>query len=74
LHTLAADARSAGLLLAIAGSLDLAALDRVAGIADVVGVRGAACRGGREGSVDAELVRRLRERLRVRPPSLSTAG
>jgi uncharacterized protein (UPF0264 family) len=74
LQTLAADARSAGLLLAIAGSLDLAALDRVAGIADVVGVRGAACRGGREGSVDAELVRRLRERLRVRPPSLSTAG
>jgi hypothetical protein len=32
-------------------------------MADVVGVRGAACRGGREGSVDAGLVRRLRERL-----------
>jgi uncharacterized protein (UPF0264 family) len=74
LRMLAADARSAGLLLAIAGSLDRAALDRVAGIADVVGVRGAACRGGREGTVDAMLVQRLRERLRVRSPSLSATG
>jgi uncharacterized protein (UPF0264 family) len=56
-------ARSAGLLVAVAGSLDLASLDRVAGAADVVGVRGAACRDGRGGSVDATLVRRLRERL-----------
>jgi uncharacterized protein (UPF0264 family) len=71
LRTLSAHARSAGVLLAIAGSLDPAALDRIAGMADVVGVRGAACRGGREGSVDAELVRRLRERLAVGPPSLS---
>jgi uncharacterized protein (UPF0264 family) len=74
LRTLSTSARSAGLLLAIAGSLDPAALDRVAGIADVVGVRGAACRGGRAGSVDAVLVRRLRERLGVGRPSLSAAG
>jgi (5-formylfuran-3-yl)methyl phosphate synthase len=74
LRALSAYARSGGLLLAIAGSLDPAALDRVAGLADVVGVRGAACRGGREGSVDAGLVRRLRERLGVGLPSLSTAG
>jgi uncharacterized protein (UPF0264 family) len=40
----------------------------------VVGVRGAACRGGRQGSVDAVLVRRLRERLEIGPPSLSPAG
>ena len=64
LRTLSADARSAGLLLALAGSLDLAAIDRVAGLADVVGVRGAACRGGRDGRVDEALVRRIRERLR----------
>jgi uncharacterized protein (UPF0264 family) len=63
LRALSASARSSGLLLAIAGSLDSAALDRVAGMADVVGVRGAACRGGREGRVDAVLVQRLRERL-----------
>ena len=74
LRALSADVRSAGLLLAIAGSLDPTALDRVAGLADVVGVRGAACRGGREGVVDAGLVRRLRERLGVGPPSLSAAG
>ena len=74
LRALSAEARSAGLLFAIAGSLDLAALDRVATIADVIGVRGAACRGGRGGSVDAGLVRRLRERLRGSPATLSAAG
>jgi len=73
LHALSADVRSGGLLLAIAGSQDPAALDRVAGMADVVGVRGAACRGGREGSVDAALVRHLRDRLGVGLPSLSAA-
>lgn len=66
-RALVALARSAGMLVAIAGSLDLAALDLVADCADVVGVRGAACRGGRSGAVDAELVRRLRERLAPGP-------
>ena len=74
LRTLSADARSAGLLLAIAGSLDLATLDQIAGIADVIGVRGAACRGGRGGSVEGALVRRLRDRLGGGLPLLSTAG
>lgn len=63
LRTLSTDARSAGLMLAVAGSLNLSALDRVADLADVIGVRGAACRGGREGRVDADLVRALRDRL-----------
>jgi uncharacterized protein (UPF0264 family) len=63
LRTLSADGRSAGLLLAVAGSLTADTLDRMAGLADVLGVRGAACRGGREGRVDADLVRRLRGRL-----------
>jgi (5-formylfuran-3-yl)methyl phosphate synthase len=61
LRRLSADARSAGMLVAIAGSLSPTALDPLVGIADVIGVRGAACRGGREGSVDAALVRRLRD-------------
>jgi len=74
LRRLSADARSAGMLLAIAGSLDLAALDHLAGIADVIGVRGAACRGGREGSVEAALVRRVRDRLGGGLTSLSAAG
>ena len=69
LRALAAEVRSAGLLLALAGSLDLAALDLVAGLADVIGVRGAACRGGREGAVDPDLVRLLRVRLQDRLPS-----
>ncbi len=67
LRALSASARCAGLMLAIAGSLDSAAIDQVAGMADVIGVRGAACRGGREGTVDAVLVQRLRERLGGRP-------
>jgi uncharacterized protein (UPF0264 family) len=66
LRALADAARSSGMLVAIAGSLDADALDRLDRIADVVGVRGAACRGGREGSVDAALVRGLAERLRPR--------
>jgi (5-formylfuran-3-yl)methyl phosphate synthase len=74
LRSLSGDARSAGMLLAIAGGLDLAALDHIAGIADVIGVRGAACRGGREGAVEAGLVRRVRDRLRGEPTAGSAAG
>jgi (5-formylfuran-3-yl)methyl phosphate synthase len=65
LYSLADGARSAGMLVAIAGSLDPDSLGRLDPIADVIGVRGAACRGGREGSVEADLVRRLAERLRA---------
>jgi (5-formylfuran-3-yl)methyl phosphate synthase len=74
LRGLSAHGRSAGMLVAIAGSLDLAALDDIAGIADVIGVRGAACRGGREGPVEAALVRRVRDRLRGRLTSLPAVG
>jgi len=74
LRELSANARSAGILLAIAGSLDIAALDHLVGIADVIGVRGAVCRGGREGSVEAALVRRMRNRLGGGLTSLSAVG
>jgi (5-formylfuran-3-yl)methyl phosphate synthase len=56
-------ARAAGRLVALAGSLDGDAIARLAGLADVVGVRGAACRGGRSGEVDAGRVAELRRRV-----------
>jgi uncharacterized protein (UPF0264 family) len=63
LRSLARRARAASMVFGLAGSLDLGAVEQVAGLADVVGVRGAACRGGRGGTVDTALVRSLRERL-----------
>jgi uncharacterized protein (UPF0264 family) len=56
--------RGAGLLTAVAGGLQLEDIGRVrVANPDVVGVRGAACDGGRDGKVDAGRVRALRERL-----------
>jgi (5-formylfuran-3-yl)methyl phosphate synthase len=60
LTALSLSARDAGLLFAVAGSLDPDAISRLAGIADVLGVRGEACLGGRAGAVDEERVARLR--------------
>jgi uncharacterized protein (UPF0264 family) len=64
LSRLGAELRAGGLLYALAGSLRSAdfAMACTAG-ADVVGVRGAACIGGRDGRVDAGLVRGLRGAL-----------
>jgi len=60
-------ARSAGLFAAIAGRLGPEDLPTVlASGANIAGVRGAACDGGRGGDVSAERVRRLRAALRVR--------
>jgi len=67
LTALSLSARGAGLLFALAGSLEPDAISRVAAIADVVGVRGAACRGGRAGVVDAVRVAELRRRVGPRP-------
>ncbi|MGH7527643.1 MAG: (5-formylfuran-3-yl)methyl phosphate synthase, partial [Gemmatimonadales bacterium] len=56
-----ADARGHGLLAATAGSLGLESVAAaMAAGPDIIGVRGAACEGGREGVVDAERVRALR--------------
>lgn len=71
LAALADGAREAGLLFAAAGSLDAEALARVSVIAEVVGVRGAACRGGRDGTVDPERVAMLRDRLVGRPTAVA---
>jgi uncharacterized protein (UPF0264 family) len=66
LRTFVARARSTGGMVAVAGSLTVADLDRVhdAG-ADIAGVRGAACDGGRGGIVTAARVRALRRALRL---------
>ncbi len=56
--------RSAGVPVALAGSLDLAAIERLKPLRpDWFAVRGAACDGGRGGRVCADKVRRLREAL-----------
>ena len=55
-----AAARSAGMLAALAGSLDESGVAAAGALgADVVGVRGSACDGGRGGRMSAERVRRL---------------
>lgn len=60
LTALAAQVRDRGMALALAGALRPELLHQVAGVADIVAVRGAACGGGRSGRVDAERVRRLK--------------
>jgi (5-formylfuran-3-yl)methyl phosphate synthase len=67
ISALSLSARAAGLLFAVAGSLDPDAISRLAPIADVLGVRGAACRGGRTGMVNAERVAELRRRALPQP-------
>jgi uncharacterized protein (UPF0264 family) len=58
------DARGRGLCVAVAGSLGVSELPRVVGLSpDILGVRGAACVGGRVGVVQADRVRALRAAL-----------
>ncbi len=50
--------------LAVAGSLGLENVDSLLPLKpDIIAVRGAVCRGGRDGTVDVELVRQLASRL-----------
>ncbi len=59
-----AAARALGLMTALAGALGPADLERAWRLgADIVGVRGSACEGGREGTVSAPRVRALRAAL-----------
>ncbi len=63
----AAAVRAAGLRLVLAGSLTVDSIDRALVLApDLIAVRGAACRGGREGEVDATRVRELVTALAAR--------
>lgn len=62
-----AAARAAGLLCALAGKLTADDVGDLRGVgADIVGVRGAACDGGRLGAITAARVRALRQRCRLR--------
>ena len=63
LAALSLRARTAGLIFAVAGSLHPDAVSRLGDIADVLGIRGAACRGGRSGPVDAGRVAEVRRRV-----------
>ena len=64
LYTWIRNAHTAGLLAAVAGSLGVAEVARVRALeADVIGVRGAACAGGRSGTVEASRVALLRRAL-----------
>ena len=63
LELFVARCRTAGLLCALAGSLRASDMPRLSELApDIVGFRGAACRGGRrDGSIDRDAVLRLNE-------------
>jgi uncharacterized protein (UPF0264 family) len=64
LAQLVATLQKAGLLAAVAGSLEAGHLAPLAGIRpDIVGVRRAACTGGREGIISSIRVRQLRRRV-----------
>jgi uncharacterized protein (UPF0264 family) len=68
LARLVADAHAAGLFLALAGKLEAHDLPMVRDTgADIAGVRGAACVGGRTGVTSAERVRRLRAAMSATP-------
>jgi (5-formylfuran-3-yl)methyl phosphate synthase len=57
-------ARAAGLLSAVAGSLALPDISRLSALnPDVIGVRGAACEGGRDGVVSRSRVAAIRSRI-----------
>ncbi len=60
LRSLAQHCRSTGIMLALAGSLTAMSIVKLAPIEpDLFAVRGAACEGGRDGRVDARIVRDL---------------
>lgn len=69
LLALSRNATDAGVRLVLAGSLAAETIGRVWELQPAyVGVRGAACHGGREGRIDRELVRALAELIRSRDP------
>jgi uncharacterized protein (UPF0264 family) len=75
LSSWAAEAHAAGLFVAVAGKLTAADLPFVSDAgADIVGVRGAACDGGRTGRVSVDKVRRLRALCEVGLKAFPTAA
>jgi uncharacterized protein (UPF0264 family) len=73
IHAWVARVRTAGLMSAVAGRLTLADVAQLRGCgADVAGVRGAACTGGRGGRVVGEKVRELRDACAARDVAAAT--
>jgi uncharacterized protein (UPF0264 family) len=65
LEELARDAAERGVRLALAGSLDVASIGQLLPLAPAyIGVRGAACTGGRDGSIDTARVKSLARLIR----------
>ena len=66
-HALArfvAEAHEAGISVALAGGIALESLERVLPLMpDLIGIRGAACRGGRASMLDSGRVRQLAQRV-----------
>lgn len=59
-QSFAARVRCAGMKMALAGSLNIDDLPQFSDVpCDFIAVRGAACRGGREGTIDEQFTRRL---------------
>ena len=70
-----ADGKALGMLVGLAGSLGEEDVPRLAPLgADYLGFRGALCRGGRDGSLDIERVRRVRQRLAAASNATAAAG
>ncbi|HEX7336460.1 MAG TPA: (5-formylfuran-3-yl)methyl phosphate synthase [Gemmatimonadales bacterium] len=70
-----AGVRRLGLLAAVAGEIGLADMETVQALGvDIVGVRGAACEGGRGGTVSAQRVTELRLRMTPNAFGLSSIG
>jgi uncharacterized protein (UPF0264 family) len=70
LEAIAHEAACGGVRLVLAGSLTAAAIERLLPLAPAwFGVRGAACRGGRGGTIDSALVKSLAKIVICRPHS-----
>jgi uncharacterized protein (UPF0264 family) len=75
LHAWRRDCLQAGVQMALAGSLGAAEIRKLLDIGpDWFAVRGAACSGGRTGTIDADRVRTLAELLAVAVPQSGGAG
>lgn len=73
LGTFMGAARKAGLAVVLAGNLRLAHIEQIRRLKpDLVGVRGAVCRGGRAGTVCADLVAEFASALGGRRPQVAT--
>jgi (5-formylfuran-3-yl)methyl phosphate synthase len=75
IHDLIDRCQSAGVPVALAGSLGLDEIERLVSVRPAwFAVRGAACDGGRNGTIDSKKVRRLKSAIAKAPPSQTRVG